>query len=103
MTNRFLAAWLEHGATVEAADLTHTSEKFDGLCDGAVEIIDHTTDFAEGSQFSEEQFGWKIEYDGSAVTFSHLISLHKWLVANELMIGNIQKKHWARFFLSFSS
>ncbi|KAJ7897859.1 hypothetical protein B0H14DRAFT_2557377 [Mycena olivaceomarginata] len=60
--------------------------------DAAVEILDQVAHATQQSQFSDEQFGWNIQYDGGDVKFSHLISLHAWLVANGLMVGNIQKK-----------
>jgi hypothetical protein len=92
MLGRFLGAWLEHGNAVEAADPTHTVAGFETLYDAAVEILDQVVHSAQQSQFSDEQFGWNIQYDGGDLKISHLISLHAWLVANGLMVGNIQKK-----------
>ncbi|KAJ7838933.1 hypothetical protein B0H14DRAFT_3699337 [Mycena olivaceomarginata] len=92
MLGRFLGAWLEHGNAAEAADPTHTVAGFETLYDAAVEILDQVVHSAQQSQFSDEQFGWNIQYDGGDLKFSHLISLHAWLVANRLMVGNIQKK-----------
>ncbi|KAF8147029.1 hypothetical protein K438DRAFT_1989995 [Mycena galopus ATCC 62051] len=95
MMSRFLAAWLEHGSAVEVADPTHFAERepqFNVLCKAAVEIIDLVLNIAEQSNFTDEQLGWENDYDGGEVKISHLISLHTWLVTNELMVGNIQKK-----------
>ncbi|KAJ7899605.1 hypothetical protein B0H14DRAFT_3779620 [Mycena olivaceomarginata] len=71
---------------------THTVAGFETLYDAAVEILDQVVHSAQQSQFSDEQFRWNIQYDGGDLKFSHLISLHAWLVANGLMVGNIQKK-----------
>ncbi|KAJ7770366.1 hypothetical protein B0H14DRAFT_2632590 [Mycena olivaceomarginata] len=71
---------------------THTVAGFETLYDAAVEILDQVVHSAQQSQFSDEQFRWNIQYDGGDLKFSHLISLHAWLVANGVMVGNIQKK-----------
>ncbi|KAF7342138.1 hypothetical protein MVEN_01801500 [Mycena venus] len=91
MISRFQTGWLEHGTAVEAADPTQPAEKYVSLRDTAIEILDHVSDFVEEHKFSDAQFHW-IEYDGGVVTFSLLTSLYNWLVTNELMVGNIQKK-----------
>ncbi|KAJ7321659.1 hypothetical protein DFH08DRAFT_941905 [Mycena albidolilacea] len=81
-----VAFWgLEHGNAVEAADPTHTVAGFETLYDAAVEILDQVVHSAQQSQFSDEQFGWNIQYNGGDLKISHLISLHAWLVVNGLM------------------
>ncbi|KAF7334011.1 hypothetical protein MVEN_02306300 [Mycena venus] len=91
MISRFQTGWLEHGAAVEAANSTQPADKYVSLRDTAIEILDHVSDFVEEHKFSDAQFRW-IEYNGGVVTFSLLTSLYNWLVTNELMVGNIQKK-----------
>lgn len=92
MLVRFLSLWIKHGTKVEAADPTQLAAKFSDLCEAAADIIDHVTDIAQRSEFSVEQLKWEIKHDGGPVKFSHLISLHDWLVTTGLMVGNIQQK-----------
>ncbi|KAJ7931839.1 hypothetical protein B0H13DRAFT_1857495 [Mycena leptocephala] len=92
MLANFVNKWLENATEVEATEGTRTADRFLDLRDSAVEIIERVAEVAEQYGFSDEQLQWEIQYDGGAVNISHLTSLHDWLVATGLMIGNIQMK-----------
>lgn len=92
MLANFVNKWLENATEVEATEGTRTADRFIDLRDSAVDIMERVAEVAEQYGFSDEQLQWEIQYDGGAVNISHLTSLHDWLVATGLMIGNIQMK-----------
>ncbi|KAJ7645105.1 hypothetical protein DFH06DRAFT_1301127 [Mycena polygramma] len=92
MLATFMTQWRASCPVVESAVPASTADTVPDLRDAAIEIIDHVIAVAEKENYSAEELNWTMNYHSGRLTMGHVVILHEWLVAVELMDADIQQK-----------
>ncbi|KAJ6487093.1 hypothetical protein C8R47DRAFT_1072185 [Mycena vitilis] len=88
----FIRQWRATGSAVESAAPASTADTVPDLRDAAIEIIDYVIAEAEKGNYSAEDLNWTMNDPSGRLTMGHVVVLHEWLVAVELMDADIQQQ-----------